>query len=75
MLQIVSKGMRISLCPKLDIFSKQRQASNLITAKLLLLKICLPLKGLGIVNDLPKFISNLSERTAPLREMLRRYTS
>ena len=78
MLQIVSKGMRISLCPKLDIFSQQRQASNLITAKLLLLKICLPLTGLGIVNDLPKFISNLiffSERTAPLREMLRRYTN
>ena len=67
--------MRISLCPKLDTFSQQRQASNLITAKLLLLKICLPLTGLGIVNDLPKFISNLSERTAPLREMLRRYTN
>ena len=46
-----------------------------MTAKLLLLKICLPLTGLGIVNDLPKFISNLSERTAPLREMLRRYTN
>ena len=56
-------------------FLQQRQASNLITAKLLLLKICLPLTGLGIVNDLPKFISNLSERTAPLREMLRRYTN
>lgn len=75
MLQIVFKGMRISLCPKLDTFSQQRQASNLITAKLLLLKICLPLTGLGIVNDLPKFISNLSERTALLREMLLRYTN
>ena len=75
MLQIVSKGMQISLCPKLDTFSQQRQASNLITAKLLLLKICLPLTGLGIVNDLPKFISNLSERTALLREMLLRYTN
>ena len=73
MLQIVSKGMRISLCHKLNIFSQKRLASNLITAKLLLLKICLPLTGLGIVNDLPKFISNLSEKSAPLREMLRRY--
>ena len=71
--------MQISLCPKFDIFSQKRQASNLITAKLLLLKIRLPLTGLGIVNDLPKFISNLSEKTAPppppfLHEMLRRYT-
>ena len=34
--------MRISLCPKFDIFSQKR-----------LLKICLPLTGLGVVNDLP----------------------
>ena len=71
MLQIVSKGMQISLCPKMDICSQKRQASNFITPKLMILKICLPLTALGIVNDLHKFISNLSEKTSTLCEMLR----